>query len=271
MLANRLPLLLAFAAGSLGTALVGFGRGETARTPTVSQQSTRARAVAAPAELVPAQHEQDLAAPEVAASTAEVAPVTDSGNSVAEVLMRLEESYRRALAERDDEEPAVRNIAAEADTALVAKTPVDEHAAPKAAVALAAAPVSTPAPVASAERHTPPPQTPPARDTGAVQLAQVASPSPPAGVHVGDVHQNIYLGNVHQGDLLHVQRLQFQQLAMLQYMQLLALSSQAGTAPPARSHAPRGATPRRPRPFSTSLTNPDNPWGFDFPPIVLVK
>ena len=56
-------------------------------------------------------------------------------------------------------------------------------------------------------------------------------------------------------------------LVLLQYMQLLSLSPYAQLPAGAR---PRGTT-RRPQPFPTALTNPDNPWGFDFPPTVLVK
>jgi hypothetical protein len=68
---------------------------------------------------------------------------------------------------------------------------------------------------------------------------------------------------VHHGDVNHVQ-----QLAILQYFQLLALPPQTRFSTPAQS--PRGGT-RHVRPYSFPLTNPDNPWGFDFPPTVLVK
>ena len=43
----------------------------------------------------------------------------------------------------------------------------------------------------------------------------------------------------------------------------------AGLAAPA--HTPRGGANRQPTRFPSSLTNPDNPWGFNFHPPVLVK
>jgi hypothetical protein len=80
-------------------------------------------------------------------------------------------------------------------------------------------------------------------------------------VHVGDVHQDTYVANVRQGDTVVVQ-----QIPVVQYVPVFALPPQT----PPTSTARRGLT-RRPPPFATSLTNPDNPWGFDFPPTVLVK
>jgi len=58
-----------------------------------------------------------------------------------------------------------------------------------------------------------------------------------------------------------------QQLAMLEYMQLLGMSSYAGLANP--GPRARGLAPQR-APFPSTLTNPDNPWGFNFAPPNLV-
>jgi hypothetical protein len=80
---------------------------------------------------------------------------------------------------------------------------------------------------------------------------------------MGDVNQNTYITNVRQGD---VYLIQMQQLATLQYMQLLSMSS--GLPAPAR-HV-RGAGPQG-MPFPSAITNPDNPWGFHFAPLNLVR
>lgn len=84
----------------------------------------------------------------------------------------------------------------------------------------------------------------------------------PTEVHYGDVNQNTYITNVRQGD---VYLIQLQQLAMLQYVQQLALTS--GAAAPMR-HAV-GAGKRSA--FPSGITNPDNPWGFHFAPLNLVR
>ena len=102
-------------------------------------------------------------------------------------------------------------------------------------------------------------------------VASRGEESRPREVHVGDVN-HVNIGSVHLGDVVQVQ----QQLALLQYMQLLALTPGARVAAPGVGFAPTASTPRRgvprrPAPFSTSLTDPNNPWGFDFPPTVLAK
>jgi hypothetical protein len=72
------------------------------------------------------------------------------------------------------------------------------------------------------------------------------------------------VGDVHHGDVNHIQ-----QIAVLQYLQLLAQPPHGPVAPHALAR--RGGTNRHVRPFSLPLTDPNNPWGFDFPPTVLVK
>jgi hypothetical protein len=178
---------------------------------------------------------------------------TESGSSVAEVLARLEAAYRQ----NQPPTPAPQTLpsAAPAVTTAPAVTP-------PAPVAVAAAPV---APPPAAVAPTPAPTI--------VYLPQVAAVAAPASVpadapsHAADSAasrpSNVSIGTLHQGDVYQVQ----QQLALLQYMQYLPLMPYAGygTAPYAASpHAPRQAPPRR-VPYPTTLTNPDNPWGYDFP------
>jgi hypothetical protein len=279
MLANRLPLLLAFAAGSLGTALVGFSRGEpeTAMPPqtrhvveqaVVPSDATIAVTNDARADALP----KDAQSAEPADATAHGETAPEAGNSIAEVLMRLEASYRQARAELEEEPVAAAGetppAAAEAVPAS-APAPAASAAVPPAAIAAASAPAAA---VAALPARTDAPAS--ATSTVAAETVPVArarSDARASDIHVGEVHQNIYLGNVHRGDVLQVQQLQLQQLAILEYLQLLALSSQGSPASPGRAQAPGRAPARRPRPFSMALTNPDNPWGFDFPPTVLVK
>ncbi len=90
-------------------------------------------------------------------------------------------------------------------------------------------------------------------------------------MYLGNVQNNVYLGNVYQGEVVQMQ----QQLALLQYMQLLSLSPYARLGARGRG-VPRGYFSSRPAPpaapaFHSELTNPDNPWGFDFPPPNYVK
>jgi hypothetical protein len=91
--------------------------------------------------------------------------------------------------------------------------------------------------------------------------AQDAPPPPPSEIHYGDVNygdQNTYITNVRQGD---VYLIQMQQVAMLQYMQLLGMSS--GLAAPAGHVGGAGHQQQRGA-LSSGITNPDNPWGFHF-------
>jgi hypothetical protein len=86
---------------------------------------------------------------------------------------------------------------------------------------------------------------------------------PPSEIQIGDVNQNTYnITNVREGDVYLVQ---MQQIAMLQYMQLLGMSP--GVAAPARRG--RGAG-HQSTPFPSSIPNPDNPWGFHMAPLHLV-
>ena len=88
----------------------------------------------------------------------------------------------------------------------------------------------------------------------------------PRDIHIGDVNRNTHVGNVVHGDVVQGDVVLVQQLAVLQYLQLFAAQPYGFTyaSPP-----PGKATPTRA--FKSTLTNPDNPWGFDFKPTPLTN
>ncbi|HYJ10444.1 MAG TPA: hypothetical protein VEX18_15575 [Polyangiaceae bacterium] len=277
MLVKRLPLLLVFAGGCLsGAALIGFVRSEpdSARAPRPMDVSDRRALSFAPtAERMDRDdHEAANAAPEIAAASPKKIepnggePPPESGTSLADVLAGLEATYRERLVASQVREPA--------------RPPAPEPVAPAVTAASVSPPVAAAAPVPAAVALVEPPAPPksvpvpaapaPSVESEAARVVASRDDARSRAVHVGDVN-HVNIGSVHLGDVVQVQ-----QLALLQYMQLLALTPRAhvaapgaGIAPPVQ--APRRQLPRRPPPFSTSLTDPNNPWGFDFPPTVLAK
>jgi hypothetical protein len=243
--------------------------------------ASAAPSVAQPGEPVAAtaaDHGHDAAteaAPTSAASDLDSAEPTPAGSAVSDVLTRLEAAYRERVAVRA---PAQASSTQERATATA---PADNAvAAAEAAPGVPTQPVAEviPAiPVVSAAAATAPaalaPQVAPAalapQVTAVPAVAnQDARPPPPSEIHYGDVNygdvnQNTYITNVRQGD---VYLIQMQQIAMLQYMQLLGMSS--GLAAPAR-HVGGGGHQRGA--LSSGITNPDNPWGFHFAPLNLVR
>lgn len=273
MLAKRLPLLLVFAGGCLsGAVLIGALRGapESAASPPRSGAFERRAALAPVAESSERDHER-VAATEIVGAKKSVAvvegePQEESGSSLSEVLGRLEATYREGLAAaREPEvvpppaalrEPEAAPTAEPAPVATVAPAAVVPASAP--VTVAVAAPAAAPAVVAVPAAAAPAPE--------AALAARV--PAPPA-VHVGDVN-HVNIGSVHVGDVVQLQ----QQLALLQYMQLFRVMPGAALPPPGRVGPPAREERRsssRPAPFSTKLTDPNNPWGFDFPPTVLAK
>jgi hypothetical protein len=281
MLVKRMPLLLVFAGGCLsGAVLIGFVHADpesTRASKPMKPLQAHAVTLAQASDHRDVQHRSVSGAsavtgePEVAAPSPErIEPKDDaapeSGTSLTEVLARLEATYRAGLAAA----PAPQVVpppAPEPAAPVVAAAPVSSAVA-VAAPMPAAPPAELPA-VAPKSVHVPVP--PPASlPSDPAHVVAARDEAPPGNVHVGDVN-NVNIASVHLGDVVQVQ-----QLALLQYMQLLALTpgagvaaSRPGIAPPA--HAQRRHLPRRPPPFSTSLTDPNNPWGFDFPPTVLAK
>ena len=306
MSAIRVPLLCAFAGGCLsGVILLGVWRADTEAAIPMQQQLARsnellAAALAAsnaergrevPNERAPmpapvARHEVAHHEP----ATADSEAPAPAGSAVSDVLMDLEAAYRKRLVGDAPAESANarENPTITASTSIASappeatREPVAAPAPPAAAVVTPAVAVAPPAVVAAAPVAVAPP---PAVAAAPVAPAPVAAPPAEAApapiaqrdsrapVHYGDVNQNTYVTNVRQGDVIVVQ----QQLAMLQYLQLLGASSAAaGLVQPTRFG--RGVQPqmvqRAPAPqfrqFPSTLTNPDNPWGFNFAPPNLV-
>jgi hypothetical protein len=276
MLVKRMPLLLVFAGGCLsGAVLIGFVRAEpdSARAPRpMDVPDRRAPTFAQSTESSGVDEAAANAAPEIVAAPPRTIepnggqPPSESGSSLAEVLAGLEATYRERLAASQVREPV--------------RPPAPEPIAPTVTAASVSQTVAATPPVptalALAEHPTPPQSVPvpaapaPPVESEAARVVASRDDARSRDVHVGDVN-NVNIGSVHLGDVVQVQ-----QLALLQYMQLLALTPGArvaapgaGIAPPVQ--APRRQLPRRPPPFSTSLTDPNNPWGFDFPPTVLAK
>ncbi|MEO8904088.1 MAG: hypothetical protein ABI488_17245 [Polyangiaceae bacterium] len=299
MSAIRVPLLSAFVGGCLSSAvLFGLWRAEGgAGAPAAAQHRPLIVESASPAASVSIAVRSGEPPPELAAAVAqEHAPppaeppasqpsqVQDSGgpstagSAVSDVLMGLEAAYRAreaAAAPAPAAPPEERAVAAAPSQSALAPTGAPPEAPPQAVAALAptAVPVAVasvavapaavaPVAVASIEPTSAPPEIPAAPAFVAQENAR------PSEVHIGDVNQNTYVSNVRQGDVYVIQP---QPLVMLQYLQLLGMSS--GLAAPAAAPAParHGRGARAPGvAFSSTLTNPDNPWGFHFRPPHLV-
>jgi hypothetical protein len=292
MSAIRLPLLCAFAGGCLSSAvLFGLWRADTAAAvavPTRQQQVTHPPELAktsnsprstellaeAPLPRPPAPDAKGEASTSKDAADLGNAEPTPAGSAVSDVLTDLEAAYRQRLiaaaraeaaeaaTELERSSPPARPASAlaqpEAPRAVTA--PVAATAAPVAVAPIAAAPVAV-VPIAAA-----PVVVAPIAPAAPTRVAQ--NDSRPVDVHYGDVN-NTYITNVRQGDVYVMQ----QQIAMMQYMQLLGASSAVGHVAPAhvaRATLAQGAPSPQYRQFPSTLTNPDNPWGFNFAPPNLV-
>lgn len=291
MRAIRLPLLCAFAGGCLSNALLFFlwRSPDSAGSPALKQHHAHnviasTAATGAPdtpaSELDPTHSTEDSAhAPDPARSASP--PTADNGeapppagSAVSDVLTSLEAAYRERVNARAPAQPAptaeaipptaASNAVAATEPAPSAAPPprVDIPSPPAALEARAAAPTPT-VPSAPAVPAAVAPQIAAAAPQAPLAPAFATEDAPPpAQIHYGDINQNTYVTNIRQGD---VYLIQLQQLAVLQYMQMLGAS--ANTVPAAR-HA-RGAPPSRP--FPSGIINPDNPWGFHFTPPNLVR
>jgi hypothetical protein len=306
MSAIRLPLIGGFVGGCLSSAvlLAAFWPGDPASVPAPKQRSSNSELVTAslvPTSARPPRKVKDDAArpPSSAAqdesSSAEAEPPTPPGSAVSDILTDLETAYRRRLAKAVPEEaPAAvaHQPSAQVVSALAHAEPAREVATQAVIQATTVVPPVTPATlVPAAPARAPaaivaPPTAPAEVAAAASEVAAVpqvaAAPAPqvgqhPPAVHIGDIN-NTYVTNVtnvRHGDVYLMQ----QQVAMLQYMQLLGLSSLAGRTglsgmgvPAAATPMARGMSPQTPqfRQFPSTLTNPDNPWGFTFSPPNLV-
>ena len=265
MLGKRLPLLSAFAVGCISTAalLIALLPRDPANLPAAVKRVVRDPEAAARSASGVASITVDKAVDGAPASHQQTGgalgePPADPGTSVADVLQKLEAAYREALAVA-----AARNtptVTASAHANAAEREPV----APPSIAATAAQPAPQVALADTASTaETGAASAPPAR----VALTQPAPSAPEEprsrGDYVPDARPNLYVDNLYQGNVYQVQ-----QLAILQYMQLLAPLSNTGQGLAARS--PRETTQRLTT-FPSSLTNPDNPWGFNFHPLALVK
>ena len=299
MSAIRLPLLCAFAGGCLSNALL-FGLWRTADSAGASsakQQhrshnvvelvaaATAAPSVEQPSDLVVADAADRGHAATTDAVSTQAAQDVDSagpppaGSAVSDVLTQLEAAYRARVATSAPAQTAATqehsSAAAPADNSVAAAEPARGVAAqPPAEVVPAISPVAiaaaiepraiAPAAVAPQVAAVAPQVAAVAPQVAAVPVVAVQDAPSPTEIHYGDVNQNTYITNVRQGDVYLIQMQQ--QVAMLQYMQMLGMSS--GVAAPARRAG--GAAPQRAR-FPSGITNPDNPWGFHFSPPNLVR
>jgi hypothetical protein len=310
----RLPLLCAFVAGCLsGAVVLGVWRADTAAAVPVQKQlarsnellaaaiaitnAERGREVASrePSEAVtssanapargrdasgapsPASETEDLGSAEPAsAGSAEPAPAgsaepAPAGSAVSDVLMDLEAAYRTHLTPSAPAEApsAVERPAIPAPTNVSTTLVEPPREVAVRAVATSATPAAAATPVVSAPAAIAPTAIAPPVEAASAAVAQL-DPRPP-DVHYGDINQNTYnITNVRQGDVYVMQ----QQLALLQYIQLLGTAASAGRANQVGpAHYARGAVPQAApqyRQFPSTLTNPDNPWGFNFAPPNLV-
>jgi hypothetical protein len=288
MSAIRLPLLCAFAGGCLSNAILfGLWRPAAgAADSAVKQQhqshnvvelvtaASAAPSVAQASELATASasdHGHDsatAAALTPAASDLDNGGPTPAGSAVSDVLTRLETAYRERVAARA---PAQASSAQEhaAEAAPAESAVATAEAAPSVPAQIV--PDAIPAiPTVSAAAATAPAVLAPqvaavsaAPTVSAVPAVAFQDAPPPTEIHYGDVNQNTYITNVREGD---VYQIQMQQVAILQYMQLLGVSG--GVAAPGR-HVGRAGHQRGA--LSSGITNPDNPWGFRFAPPNLVR
>jgi len=306
MSAIRLPLLCAFAGGCLSSAvLIGLWTADAANgLPAPKQHADNGEFVATkrtkprdeglvhaslvaqgePARVITPNRGQD-ANGEGSASKDAQEPVssapTPPGSAVSDILTDLEAAYRQRLiaaarAEAADateaapERPTTRAAMAQVERPVATDpSPVIAARAPAAVAPAAPAAVAPAAPAAVVPAAVVPPPVaavaPPPVAAAPAVVAQNDVRAP--DVHYGDINQNTYnITNIRQGDVYVMQ----QQLAMLQYMQLLGMSSAVGRVAPGYGVRPAAPQTQQFRQFPSTLTNPDNPWGFNFAPPNLV-
>jgi len=302
MLASRLRTLSIFAGGCLSGAVLLIVWRVSTEAPPADRVATRraasfvempSDAEAAPAQEAgrhaPARSEDGDHAPAVSKKVEE-GTEPDSGRAVSDVLAHLEAAYRQQLAAvpaSTSDAPASTGALVSANVQQPAPPAAQLSAPPAPATALPAAPVvaapaRAEAPVAIAAAAVPPVAAPAlALAAPVVAAPAVAAPAPapvaalPAvaapiaaggatsplatAPGIAPATQNVSVGSIHQGDTYNVQ-----QVAIMQYVPVFAPWPYPGYGYP-QQHAPRSSQPKR-VPYPTTLTNPDNPWGFAYPP-----
>lgn len=87
-------------------------------------------------------------------------------------------------------------------------------------------------------------------------------------IHVSEV-ENV---SVQNGDVTIGGQTRVQNLTVVQYLDLVGRTLEAGRPYPTPAIRGTASPPtQKGPPWPGALTNPDNPWGFDFPPTPLVK
>lgn len=241
--------------------------------PRVAQRDaepTRSVEQAEPTRVEPAEHGNEVKdeplAPKDAQDVAS-ANAPPGGSAVSDVLTDLEAAYRQRLIAAARAEAAARADMEPTPERAAPPEPPPEVAQQAAPPVAAPSPIPPPPiPVAAAAVAAPPPveAAPPAPPAPAVVAQNDARP---IDVHIGDVNQNTYITNVRQGDVYVIQ----QQLAMLNYMQLAGMGANPAITrvPHARGFVQQPSQSQF-RQFPSTLTNLDNPWGFNFAPPNLV-
>jgi|SoiMethySBSTD1v2_1073268.scaffolds.fasta_scaffold01305_25 hypothetical protein len=257
MIVKPLPLLSVFAAGCLsGAVFIAFWRVDSADVP---KSGLSERAMQSDASRTAQQQREpaiqlavndDRSAPRVEPASPKKdehlggESPTEPGTSVADVLTRLEAAYHERI-----------TAPRQGDTPNSEAPPPELPVRGETAVA-----VADPAPPPeSVPRADAPTESDPQTDVRALARRDDAAPR---YLYEGDVNQNVQVGNVHQGDVNNVQQdvNNVQQVVVLQYLQLLTISPDGQLASPAQKA--RRESKRHARPFSRSLTNPNNPWQF---------
>jgi len=257
-------------------------RGPDGRTES-SPPSELATSKAKPVEPTSATHSaRPATGPDAAPQTKTAdAHTAEAGNSVADVLARLEAEYRQriatARASEVDSPPGDDRVRARANEQSPLVSPAHDRSevtAPKLSpnaepeVARVAAPLPAASPSALDVRLA----TLPAAPKPALSAAESATQSVASlqdVQNVVDSRQRQVSFQIQELAILQQATL-VQQFTLLQYLQLLSLSPSPPRAlplPPQR----RMRNGRIVAGFPSSISGTDNPWGFDFPPTVLVR
>lgn len=295
MAGKRWQPLFVFLAGSLsGVSLLGLlsagGQGSLPSPSSDRQRASDAPSVVAKADAVEEQGGSDRSEPDdAAAPTADagkvVAPapprldsadgdgsLADPGHSLADVLARLEADYHRIAAARAAELPPPSHAvtAPLPQEQRVERALATERSASLGALQQAATARQAPGAATSDTRSPALPREPTA-PVAATEEASVRT------VVIREVSENTSADSAQQQVTAELQRFAAlqqisaaQQFALLQYLQLLpAAPSRIAPAAPGDPRRPRNGRIIPATPSSISAT--DNPWGFTYPPTVLVR
>lgn len=284
MHAMRWSPLWTFAAGCLsGAVIIGWRLEVRQSAPQSPPAQTISEAAPLPLTAPPQTAPTAPAAPNASASpspssVASAEPSEEpSGDSVAEVLARLEAQYREHSAKAPAPAPpsSAEAVAEQARTPPPTPAPKVEEAAPKneqAPVLVAVAPKTSLTEAAPREEAKPAPAPPPAppEEPAPVALAQNVSEALTEGAAQQHLTNQLQQVTALQQAALVQQAALAQQFAVLQYLQLYSLSLDPRATTPART--PRAPVSHRivdtlPSSFSAS----DNPWGFVYPTPVLLR